>query len=245
VEFGGLALVAAFLYRPLPASPLSAMLGELPSGNLPELRSFVVAHEVAHQWSPGLVVADAWAAPVVDEPLAQYLAWRVLADGRPAAEGAALFERQVTAGYASMRLLGRDDGPAARETTGFPDTLAYGGLVYGKAPHLYRALHERHGAERLDAALRGAVADSAWTVTSPDAWLGRLEAHGAPGAREAAAVWWSGSTGDADLGLDPEGHAALRLMMGPAAAQVEAVTAMMGLTPAAWFQAFGGAMGGP
>jgi hypothetical protein len=243
VEFGGLALVAGFLYRELPPSPLAAMLGDLPTGNLGEMRSFVVAHEVAHQWSPGLLVSDAWASPVVDEALAQYLAWRVLSGGRAPADADALFDRQVTVGYATMRLFGKDDGVAARETTAFADPIAYGGLVYGKAPHLYRHLERAVGVAALDGAIRETIASRAWTVVTPADWLAALDSHGAPGATALGQRWWYGATGDLDLGLDPEGRAALRLVLGPSAPQLEAMLGQLGMTPAAWFEAFGAAMG--
>ncbi len=198
VEFGGLALVASFLYAPTPSG--------LPVGGIAdpaEMRAFVVAHEVAHQWSPGLVGADAWASPIVDEPLAQYLAWRVLAGARPAAEADALFYRQVTLGYAAMRLLGGDDGVAARETTAFPNPLTYGGLVYGKAPHLYRALHERLGPDTVDRALAAAFSERTWTVVDGRSWLASLERGGAGGAVAEGERWWFGATGDVDLALPP------------------------------------------
>jgi hypothetical protein len=238
VEFGGLALVASFLYTsPGGSSPLGGLLAGLggPAADTAEMRSFVVAHEVAHQWSPGMLVADAWAQPIVDEPLAQYLAWRVVAGGRSTPEADALFDRQVTLGYASMRLLGGSDGVAGRETTAFPDALSYGGLVYGKAPHLYRALHDEVGAPALDRALAAAFAARAWTAVDGRGWLALLEQEGAVGAVASGERWWWGESGDADLGLDPDGHAALRMMLGDQAPLFEAVLARTGMTPAAYF----------
>lgn len=244
VEFGGLALIASWLYgRPGGGGPLGALLGGAPLLDLAEMRSFVVAHEVAHQWSPGLLVADAWAQPIVDEPLAQYLAWRVVQGNRTGPEARALFDRQVTVGYAAMRLMGRDDGPAARETTAFPDAMAYGGLVYGKAPHLYRALHESLGPATLDDALRDAIAARAWTAVDGRSWLALLEQEGAAGAEAAGDRWWWGETGDEDLALDPDGRAAMRMMLGDQAPLFEATLAQLGMTPAQYFASFG-ALGG-
>lgn len=241
VEFGGMALIASFLYRSPRASPLGGLLSGFGVGpDLEELRAFVVAHEVAHQWSPGMLVADAWAQPIVDEPLAQYLAWRVLAGGAP--DGDALFARQVTSGYAGMRLMGGSDGPAARETTAFPDGLTYGGLIYGKAPHLYRDLEGQVGRVALDRALADAFASRTWTPVDGRGWLALLEAHGAPGAAALGDRWWWGATADQDLGLDPDGHAALRMLLGPQAATFESLLASLGLTPAAYFASFGGAL---
>lgn len=238
VEFGGLALAASFLYAAPGANPLTAMLGGSGMLDVAELRAFVVAHEVAHQWSPGMLVADAWAQPIVDEPLAQYLAWRVLAGGRSTADAQGLWDRQVTAGYAAMRLMGKDDGAAGRETTAFTDGLAYGGLVYGKAPHLYRELHRSVGPVALDRALAAAFADRAWTVVDGRGWLAALEARGAVGAVTAGERWWWDDRGDEDLGLDPEGRAALKLMLGDQAAPFEQLLGQLGMTPQQYFSAF-------
>ena len=48
------------------------------ASSMDEQRLFVLAHELAHQWSPSLVETNALLSPVVDEPLAQYLAGRAM-----------------------------------------------------------------------------------------------------------------------------------------------------------------------
>ncbi|MEZ5397875.1 MAG: M1 family aminopeptidase, partial [Bryobacterales bacterium] len=222
VEFGGMALVGGFLYRDPAAGPLLSGLGVDLSGATAQLgqeRAFVVAHEVAHQWAPGLVDVDAWNHPIVDEPLAQYLAWRVRTEGRPAAEAAALRKRSVDGAYAMHRMLGGRDGAADRPTSAFTSQLEYAALVYGKAPGLYFALEDAVGRPALDGALEAAFRSQAWRTVGPDAWLAALEAGGAPGAVALGQRWWHEAHGDADLGVDPAQGAGLDALLGPGGAE--------------------------
>ena len=254
VEFSGMVLIAGFLYRDptTSQSPTAGMMSMLSGGGglPPELagmtdgqRRFVVAHEVVHQWSPGLVGADAHASPVVDEPLAQYLAGRVMQSLLGDAEGAEARDRNVMINYALYRLMGGTDGAADRPTHTFGSTLEYAALVYGKAPYLYVDLEERLGRARLDAAIAAAIKGRAWQVVDGDGWLDALEIAGATGARERGRRWWKEGYGDGDLGLDAEGRVAMRLMFGEElAAQVEQSFAMLGMSPAQLFQMMAGGM---
>jgi hypothetical protein len=243
VEFSGLALVAGFLYRDPSQGGLGAMLPMLGAG-MPSLdmgaqRDFVVAHEVAHQWSPALVGADAWNEPVLDEALAQYLAWRVVTEGKPAAAAATVMQRNVTLNYALYRLMGGKDGAAARPTSAFSSSLEYAALVYGKAPGLYVALEKQVGRAAVDKALAYAVTQNRWKTVDHATFLQSLERGGAKGATSLGTRWWEEAHGDEDLGVDPEGRAAMRMLMGEAMArQLEQVIAAQGMTPAQWFGMF-------
>ncbi|MEQ1568146.1 MAG: M1 family aminopeptidase [Myxococcota bacterium] len=228
VEFGSLALIGGFLYG---RGSLGWLGGAVP--DLAEQRGFVVAHEVAHQWAPGVVGVDAWNHPVVDEALAQYLAWRVRSDGRSTAQAEALATQQLSANYALMRLLGTPDAPAAASTSAFVSNLQYAGVVYGKAPGLYRALERSIGRPALDRAIRQAVEARGWTTSTAEQWLAALEAGGATGARALGARWWSEAHGDEDLGFDPAGGAALEPLVGRAVAdQLTRACATIGKSPA-------------
>jgi hypothetical protein len=258
VEFSGLTLIAGFLYRDprrsrSPMAGLMSLLGGIGGGGgglPPEIaeltasqRRFVVAHEVAHQWSPGLVGADAHRSPVVDEPMAQYLAGRAVQELLGDEAGAAERDRNVLINFALYRLMGGEDRATDRPTASFGSSLEYAALVYGKAPYLYVDLEERLGRARLDAAIRGAMQASAWEVVDGEGWLAALESAGASGARERGRRWWQEAHGDEDLALDPEGRAALRLLFGEEmAAQVEASFAALGMPPAALFQMMGGGL---
>lgn len=243
VEFGSLALVAAFLYRDPAAStnPMGQLLNQLGGMggllDLDEQRGFVVAHEVAHQWSPGFVVSDAWSNPVVDEPLAQYLAWRATSDGMSAEAAKGLADRMITSGYAMMRMMGSDDGAAARATSGFTGNFEYAGLIYGKAPGLYLALEEQLGRTAMDAALRKAFAARAWTTTDAATWLATLESSGGKGAVALGTRWWMEAHGDEDLHVEPGN---LSTALGPRGEAVEPLLQQLGITPDMLQQILGG-----
>ena len=258
VEFSSMVLIAGFLYRD-PASPQSPMAGMMSmlsgfgggGAALPldladvtqEQRRFVIAHEVAHQWSPGLVGADAHASPVVDEPLAQYLAGRIVQEQLGDALGAETRDRNVLVNFALYRLMGGSDGAADRPTETFGSSLEYAALVYGKAPYLYVDLEQRLGRSRLDAAIAAAMSAQAWQVVDGEQWLAALESAGATGATERGRRWWREGYGDEDLGLDADGRVAMRLIFGEEmAAQVEQSFAMLGMSPAQLFQMMGAGM---
>jgi len=257
VEFSALVLIAGFLYRDLSqsASPMAGLFSTFGAlgggGGLPpemsELtagqRRFVIAHELAHQWAPGLVGADAHRSPVVDEPLAQYMAGRALQDELGIEAGAEQREKNVLANFALYRLMGGSDGAADRPTGTYGSTLEYGALVYGKAPYLYVDLEEKVGQAALDRALRASFDELAWTETDGDAWLASLERHGARGAAAAGERWWARAHGDEDLGIDPEGRVAMALILGEdMAAQLEQSLGMLGMRPADLFRMLGGGL---
>ena len=83
VEFSGLVTVASMLYRPALSEGPMGMLAGLLGGAGHDARvkeltdsmlEFVTAHEVAHQWWPGLVGSDSRQHPFQDEALAQWSA---------------------------------------------------------------------------------------------------------------------------------------------------------------------------
>ncbi len=251
VEFSGMVLVAGFLYRePDAASDPMAMLGSLGmglegsgadmGGSLSEQRQFVVAHELAHQWSPGLVGTDARTSPVVDEPLAQYLAGRYVQSLFGDAKGAEIRDRNVLLNYVAYRTMGGRDGAADRPTDTFRSTAEYAGLVYGKAPYLYVALEEELGRARLDKAIAGAIDRCSWTVVSGDDWLEALQRSGARGAVTTGRRWWKEAWADQDLKVDDEGWLLFELALGPElAGTFKELLALTGMTPRDLFAMMG------
>lgn len=258
VEFSGLVLMAGFLYRDPGQSqhPLGQMLNMLSSfgagdqdvdlaETIEGQRRFVLAHELAHQWAPSLVGTHAQKSPVVDEPLAQYLAGRIMQELLGNEEGAVVRDQNVLLNYALYRLMGGSDKPADRATEYYSGALEYAALVYGKAPYFYVDLEERLGRRKLDMALRGAVTDLSWKIAYGSDWLQALERNGATSAQRIGERWWSGEFGDADLGLDPEGHRALELVLGEDVAEM-AIQSLrsFGMSPADVFGALGALTGG-
>ncbi len=133
--------------------------GGLPGGMtfspayLEELREFVVAHEVAHQWWACSVASQPRAQPDVDEPLAQFSAAVYVGYARGPQARKKVLGSQVAVNYHAIRMLGIADGPAARATSAFQNTGEYAGLVYGKAPFFYQALSDRLGDETVSRGL--------------------------------------------------------------------------------------------
>lgn len=162
---------------------------------------FTTAHEVAHQWWHGIVGSDSREHPFQDEALAQYSAMLYVQDRYGDARAQRETRDQVTAGYHMMRLMGRADAAADQPVASFADTMSYGGVVYGKAPHLYPALRQAIGDRAFFAALRGYVSDHRFRVAPPRALYARM-ARGPRGARVNALVtrWLDETHGDDDLG---------------------------------------------
>ena len=249
VEFSGMVLMAGFLYRDPGESqhPMGQLMNALSSlgggasglemaDTLNIQRRFVLAHELAHQWSPSLVGTNAHHSPVVDEPLAQYLAGRAIQNQIGDAEGALQRDQNVLLNYAMYRLMGGEDAAADRPTGAYSGALEYAALIYGKAPYFYVDLEERVGRRRLDAAIEGAVRELSWRVVGGNEWLEAIERNGASGARALGDRWWSGAHGDEDLQLDPDGHRALAMILGEEmGAATSEMLSGLGMTPATLF----------
>ena len=227
VEFSGLVTVASMLYRPMlaegPMGMLSQLLGGGAGANTDELTEsmleFVTAHEVAHQYWPGLVGSDSRTHPWADESLAQYSAI-VYFEDRHGKERAALeADRQVLSNYHMMRLLGKPDGKVDRPVSEFSDEITYAGLVYGKGPFFFRELRKTVGDDAFFAALRAHVDAHRFRAAPPRALLDRL-AKGPKGddVKKLTQRWLDGSHGDADLG-GPDIRKLLAAWIGPEAAK--------------------------
>jgi hypothetical protein len=209
VEFSGLVTVASMLYRPAmsegPLAMLSGLLGG-PNGNqmsemTDSMLEFVTAHEVAHQWFPGLVGSDSRQHPFMDESLAQWSAVRYY-QARYGRERAQLeADREVLANYHTARLLGEPDGAVDRPVEAFKTELGYAGLVYGKGPYLFHALDKLVGEETYDRAMRAYVERHRFRTAPPRAFVEQLATGDrAAAVRELAKRWLDETHGDEDLG---------------------------------------------
>jgi hypothetical protein len=209
VEFSGLVTVAHMVLEPSREGNLSGMLEKLagPLGGIRdlvpdrgELVDLVVGHEVAHQWWHVLVGSDSRREPFVDEGLAQWSALYFLERAR-GPEVAARAEKQMVTSYQTMRLMGGQDGAVEQPVEGFGSQLAYGGIVYGKGPLVYREIRRTVGHRVFSKALQGYVGKYAFRV-APRRGLVELLARGPNKERVEALAerWLAGTHGDEDLG---------------------------------------------
>lgn len=186
---------------------LGALGGLLDPKVLGSLRAFVVAHEVGHEWWHALVGNDSIAAPIVDEPLAQFSACVAFRARAPEdASRACAFNTVVQ--YRTLRALGEPDARADQPTTDFASSRQYGAVVYGKAPELYERLRSLLGEETMFAALRRYAEANAFAVATPGALRDALIAGAPSRSAEVDGLWrrWmEGVHGDEDLGTDAGG----------------------------------------
>jgi len=209
VEFSGLVTVASMLYRPaMSEGPLGMLTGLLGGGRGPQLKEltdsmleFVTAHEVAHQWWPGLVGSDSRSHPWVDESMAQWSAVLYVRERHGAERAKLEAEREILANYHTMRLFGLADAPVDRPVEAFGGEVAYAGLVYGKGPFLYRELENLVGEEKFFAATRAYVKKHRFKTAPARGLIDELAVgeHEAK-VRELAKRWLDEAHGDEDLG---------------------------------------------
>ncbi|MCA9594203.1 MAG: hypothetical protein KC776_12855 [Myxococcales bacterium] len=226
VEFSGLVTVANMLYRPALSEGPLGMLTKLLGGGMPQMGDitddmleFVTAHEVAHQYWPGLVGSDTRRHPYVDESMAQYSAVLYFED-RYGKERAKLeADRQVAANYQMMRLLGGKDAAVDRPVHDFESELAYAGLVYGKGPFFFSELRKTVGDEKFFRVLSAYVKKHRFQEAPTRALVDEM-ATGKDAQPVAALArrWLDESHGDEDLG-GPDVKKLLAGILGPEAAE--------------------------
>lgn len=198
VEFSTLVTVASMFYRRDEGG-----LGALGDGTGTEdaMLEFVTAHEIAHQWWYGIVGNDERVEPWIDEALAQWSAILYIEERYGPARADEEARRQVAMGYRAMRMMGAPDGAVDRPASAFVPPITYGGLIYGKAPYLYRAIRTELGDAAFFAALQRYVAQHRFRM-APE--RGPIEALASgPHARRVRTIarrWLDEAHGDEDLG---------------------------------------------
>ena len=208
VEFSGLVTVATMLYQPPLGEGLLSALGGLLGGGGPDIKDisgnmleFVTAHELAHQYFPGLVGSDSRKHPYQDESMAQYAAMLYFEKRYGKARAKLEGERQVAANYFMMRLLGTPDAAVDRPVDAFSSELAYAGLVYGKGPFFYREARKRLGDKLFFSTLRQYVDAHRFKQTKPEALTGALAVGDKKKEiRSLSRRWLKEAHGDKDLG---------------------------------------------
>jgi|GEM_PF-5348194 len=208
MEFPGLVTLSTPLVQLAehPGRSLGLSEADVPASaaeTLAALVDFALAHELAHQWFPGLVGSDPIAAPVADEALAQAVALLAVEWTHGAEAARAVDAQQVSGAYRMWRTLGGQDAAANRATSAFPDETTYAALVYGKAPGLHARQRALLGDSAFVRDLRAYVDGHRWGWADASSFTALL-AQRHPGQAEALRAlqrrWWSEAHGDEDLG---------------------------------------------
>ena len=150
--------------------------------------TYVIAHEVAHQWFHGLVGNSSLADPVVDEAIAQYLSVVFYADQYGEQAAADLADSMIQRWQDGIASGLRDD-PPAQALEDFESDGAYGAIVYGRAPFALIEAERLLGRERVVAFLAELVRRHALaTVTVADVL--QLAGEFDEGLRGSLEEWW-------------------------------------------------------
>mgnify|MGYP005852953407 CR=1 FL=1 len=157
MEYSGLILIGEDLYR-----------------DQREFLTFLVAHEVAHQWWYGVVGNNPYREPWLDEGLTEYSAF----DYYRGVFGQGEAERLLTGRWlipfdaAAGGINGQVDRPAASF-----DPASYELLVYAKAALFFNALRQQLGEEMYRQVLQSYYAENRYRIVTPQTFLataGRL-----------------------------------------------------------------------
>jgi hypothetical protein len=138
-----------------------------------EFLTFLVAHEVGHQWWYALVGNNPYRYPWLDEGLTEYGAFDyyrgVFGEGQ--AEQLLVGRWQIPFTSAAG---GGIDGVVDRPAAEF-DPLSYELLVYGKAALFFNALREQLGDETYQQILQTYYAENRYKIATPEIFLATAE----------------------------------------------------------------------
>ncbi len=123
-----------------------------------QLGSYVLAHEVGHQWFHAVVGNGSLSAPVVDEATAQYVSYLLFADRFGEDAAAALDARSITGRGARAVADGIPDETPALALDEFTSSRSYGAAVYGRGGAAWIEAERAAGRDAVVAVLRALVA---------------------------------------------------------------------------------------
>ncbi len=155
----------------------------------PEFGSYVLVHEVGHQWFHALVGNGSLSAPVVDESLAQYLSVVAFDELFGEGEGLALANRFLGGRHAAALDSGVPDEAPAQPLGAFSTARAYGAAVYGRGGQAWVEAEQAVGRQAVLEALRSVVDRFGWQQVDEQAVLDVVRA-GAPEAARILAEGW-------------------------------------------------------
>ncbi len=139
-----------------------------------ELLTFLVAHEVAHQWWYAVVGNNPYQHPWLDEGLAEYSAFDYYRGvfGRDSAEQLLAGRWQIP--FATAAEEGGLDGTVDQPAATF-DPVTYELLVYSKAALFFNALRTELGDEMYHKFIQTYYAENRYRITTPQTLLATAE----------------------------------------------------------------------
>jgi hypothetical protein len=214
MEFQGLVTISATLLHgqsdmssmfggskadPMISQLLSQSLGPL----FDNLLEFTVNHEVAHQYFAGLVGNDAVDDPAADEPMAQFMAVKIIEwkHGNKAAVEAVNLNLKMA--YQVSQMMGEGDVKARQSTSAFHSTMQYAAAIYAKAPLLHVEQEKLVSAALFSKTLKSYVQEKRYGfVTSKDFSLALQKAAPSHAAKlkNLEKRYWDELHGDDDAG---------------------------------------------
>ncbi len=152
MEYSGLVLIGEDLYR-----------------NPQEFLTFLVAHEVAHQWWYGVVGNNPYQHPWLDEGLTEYSAFEYYRHvyGQGEAERLLTGRWLIPFDFAAS---GGLDGRVDRPTAAF-EPASYELLVYAKAALFFHALREELGEATYQRVLQTYYTENRYQIATPPTFL--------------------------------------------------------------------------
>lgn len=154
-----------------------------------DVGSYVLVHEVAHQWFHALVGNGSLSAPVVDESLAQYLSVVAFDELFGDGEGAALAARSLGGRHTTALDTGVPDDAPAQPLAAFSTARSYGAAVYGRGGQAWVEAEQVAGRPAVLEALRALVDRYGWRQADEQAVLD-VVGDVAPEAAERLAAGW-------------------------------------------------------
>ena len=156
MEYSGLILVGEDLYE-----------------DQREFLTFLVAHEVAHQWWYGVLGNNPYREPWLDEGLTEYSAF----DYYRGVFGQSAAEQLLTGRWLipfDSAASGGVDGTVDRPASAF-DPASYELLVYAKAALFFNSLREALGEEMYQQVLQTYYAENRYRIVTPPTFLATAE----------------------------------------------------------------------
>jgi hypothetical protein len=128
--------------------------------------TFLIVHEVAHQWWYSLVGNDQIRHPWIDEALAQYsVAQYILAT-----EGQDAYDAALESFRTQYELFAETagDNPIGLPVSAYPDQETYWAFIYQKGPAFFAMLEDRYGHDAMISSLRTLFATHRYGIATPE-----------------------------------------------------------------------------